>query len=70
MLAVRYQRGSEICEKLAGSLEHLTGTEERELFDFGRRSGEAAPLMLLLDRRDDPVTPFLQQWTFQVCAYT
>ena len=33
----RYQRGSEVCEKLARSLEHLTGVEERELFDFGRR---------------------------------
>lgn len=62
----RYQRGSEVCEKLADSLQHLTGAEERELFDFGRRPGEAAPLMLLLDRRDDPVTPLLLQWTFQV----
>ena len=33
----RYQRGSEVCEKLARSLDHLTGVEERELFDFGRR---------------------------------
>lgn len=46
----RYQRGSDVCEKLAKSLEHLTGSEERELFDFGRRSGDSAPLMLLLDR--------------------
>ncbi len=61
----RYQRGSEMCEKLARSLEHLTGSEERELFDFGQRAGEAAPLVLLLDRRDDPVTPLLLQWTFQ-----
>ena len=28
-------------------------------------AGEAAPLVLLLDRRDDPVTPLLLQWTFQ-----
>lgn len=62
---VRFQRGSEVCEKLARSLEHLTCSEERELFDFGRRSGDAAPLMLLLDRRDDPVTPLLLQWTYQ-----
>jgi vacuolar protein sorting-associated protein 45 len=55
-----------VCQKLAESLAHLTGSEERELFDFGRRAGEAAPLMLILDRRDDPVTPLLQQWTFQV----
>ena len=64
----RYQRGSEVCQKLAESLAHLTGSEERELFDFGRRAGEAAPLMLILDRRDDPVTPLLQQWTFQVAT--
>jgi vacuolar protein sorting-associated protein 45 len=64
----RYQRGSEVCQKLAESLAHLTGSEERELFDFGRRAGEAAPLMLILDRRDDPVTPLLLQWTFQVSA--
>jgi Sec1 family len=62
----RYQRGSEVCQKLAESLAHLTGAEERELFDFGRRAGEAAPLMLILDRRDDPVTPLLSQWTYQV----
>ena len=36
-LAVRsYQRGSEICERFAQSLHHLTAIEERELFDFGR----------------------------------
>ncbi len=35
--AVRsYQRGSEICERFAQSLHHLTAIEERELFDFGR----------------------------------
>ena len=31
-----YQRGSEICERFAQSLHHLTAIEERELFDFGR----------------------------------
>ena len=46
----RYQRGSEVCQKLAESLEYLTGQEDRGLFDFGRRAGEPAPLMLLLDR--------------------
>jgi hypothetical protein len=51
----RFQRGSEVCEKLARSLEHLTCSEERELFDFGRRSGDAAPLMLLLDRQANRV---------------
>ena len=47
----RYQRGSEMCEKLAASLHHLTTSEERELFDFGtKRGSEPAPLVLILDR--------------------
>ena len=64
----RYQRGSEVCERFAQSLHHLTAIEERELFDFGsrRHEGEGAPVLLVLDRRDDPVTPLLSQWTYQV----
>lgn len=55
-----------MCERFAQSLHHLTAIEERELFDFGSR-GEAPPVLLALDRRDDPVTPLLSQWTYQVC---
>eukprot|EP00891_Asterochloris_glomerata_P009321 jgi/Astpho2/9321/fgenesh1_pm.00142_%23_3_t len=67
--SIRFQRGSEMCEKLAQSLHHLTTVEERELFDFGARSAEAAPVVLLLDRRDDPVTPLLLQWTYQAMVH-
>lgn len=67
---VRYQRGSEVSERCAQSLHHLTSVEERELFDFGARGGgEAAPLLLVLDRRDDPVTPLLSQWTYQAMVH-
>ena len=58
-----------MCEKLARALDHLTSSEERELFDYGARAGEAPPLVLLLDRRDDPVTPLLSQWTFQAMVH-
>jgi vacuolar protein sorting-associated protein 45 len=58
-----------VCERLAQSLHHLTSIEERELFDFGTRGGEAAPLLLLIDRRDDPVTPLLTQWTYQAMVH-
>ena len=34
------------------------------VFDFG--SHRASPVVLLVDRRDDPVTPLLTQWTYQV----
>ena len=46
----RYRQGSEMCERLAKALDHLTSSEERELFDYGSRPGEASPLVLLLDR--------------------
>jgi hypothetical protein len=36
-----------------------------DLFDF--RRGDTTPVLLILDRRDDPVTPLLHQWTYQVC---
>ena len=58
-----------MCERLAKALDHLTSSEERELFDYGARTGEAAPLVLLLDRRDDPVTTLLSQWTFQAMVH-
>lgn len=38
---------------------------ERVLFDTNNRRG--TPLLLILDRRSDPVTPLLMQWTYQVC---
>ena len=65
----RYQRNSEACEKLAQSLHHLTTVEERGLFDFGSRGQEASPLVLILDRKDDPVTPLLLQWTYQAMVH-
>ena len=58
-----------MCEKLAQSLHHLTTSEERELFDFGKRGGETAPIIMILDRKEDPVTPLLLQWTYQAMVH-
>lgn len=38
--------------------------KESGLFDFRRM--DVSPLLLIVDRRDDPVTPLLNQWTYQV----
>lgn len=38
--------------------------QESGLFDFRRT--ETSPLLLVIDRREDPVTPLLNQWTYQV----
>jgi vacuolar protein sorting-associated protein 45 len=41
--------------------------QETELFEFRRT--DVPPLLLILDRRDDPVTPLLMQWTYQAMVH-
>jgi vacuolar protein sorting-associated protein 45 len=41
--------------------------DEPELFKFGRSDGEN--VLLILDRREDPVTPLLSQWTYQAMIH-
>lgn len=59
---VRFQGTSEVAQVFARKVSEVMGGE-RELFQFGRSDG--APLLLVLDRREDPVTPLLSQWTYQ-----
>lgn len=66
---IRHVRSSEPAARLAAAVNHLTAVEERELFDFGVRGGEGSPVLLILDRRDDPVTPLLTQWTYEAMLH-
>lgn len=49
---------------LSSILQKLMYQQESGLFDFRRT--EVSPLLLIIDRRDDPVTALLNQWTYQV----
>ena len=40
---------------------------ESALFDF--RPSATQPVLLILDRRNDPVTPLLTQWTYQAMVH-
>src|SRR3990167_3528979 len=42
---------------------------EKTLFDFSRKSSAGVPVLLIIDRRSDPVTPLLMQWTYQAMVH-
>uniref|UniRef100_A0A8V1AE56 Vacuolar protein sorting 45 homolog n=1 Tax=Gallus gallus TaxID=9031 RepID=A0A8V1AE56_CHICK len=55
---IRYQLSSEPAKRLAECVKQVI-TKEYELFDFRRT--EVPPLLLILDRSDDAITPLLNQ---------
>lgn len=63
---IRYQASSELVRRLADKIHDVISKEE-SLFDF-RNDGNQS-LLLILDRRDDPFTPLLTQWTYQAMVH-
>ncbi|CAG8566186.1 13630_t:CDS:2, partial [Racocetra fulgida] len=63
---IRFERISEMAKKLAQEVLYQM-QEEGPLFDFRRT--DTPPILLILDRRNDPVTPLLTQWTYQAMVH-
>ncbi|MBE3047818.1 Sec1 family protein [Candidatus Bathyarchaeota archaeon] len=63
---IRYAKTSPMAKKLASEVRHLM-TQEEQLFDF--RAVDTPPILLILDRREDPITPLLTQWTYQAMVH-
>ncbi|KAJ8969177.1 hypothetical protein NQ314_001880 [Rhamnusium bicolor] len=63
--AIRYQANSRLCKDLGTRIDEIM-SKESSLFAFGQNS---QPLLLILDRRDDPITPLLNQWTYQAMVH-
>jgi tRNA uridine 5-carboxymethylaminomethyl modification enzyme len=63
---IRYARSSALAKKLATEVRYHM-TQEEHLFDF--RQVDTPPILLILDRREDPVTPLLTQWTYQAMVH-
>lgn len=64
---IRYLSSSPKCVQLAKLLSARIA-DESELFAF-RQKRASKPLLLILDRREDPVTPLLKQWTYTAMAH-
>ncbi|KAH6661260.1 glucose inhibited division protein A-domain-containing protein [Truncatella angustata] len=63
---IRYEKNSLLAKKLATELRYSM-TQEEQLFDF--RKVDTPPILLILDRREDPATPLLNQWTYQAMVH-
>ncbi|XP_033634914.1 vacuolar protein sorting-associated protein 45-like [Asterias rubens] len=63
---IRYQNSSELAKRLAENVKQVI-SKDAGLFDFRRT--DVPPLLLVLDRHSDAVTPLLHQWTYQAMVH-
>ena len=64
---VRYLAASQAASAVAHEVQGVIGGE-RELFTFSKAGG-SSPLLLVLDRREDPLTPLLTKWSYQAMIH-
>jgi len=64
---IRYAGHSPCAEELAKDLFDTIKADD--IFHFRRSTRSGGLLLLVLDRRDDPVTPLLSQWTYQAMVH-
>jgi len=65
---VRYQKSSDICYRFSASLTTRMQAES-EFFTRMSQQSQEPTCLILLDRREDPVTPLLNQWTYQAMVH-
>ena len=67
---LRYTAASTTSRRLCETVGARISGEAAPLFEFRKQSGaEGGVTLLILDRRDDPLTPLLAQWTYQAMVH-
>ncbi|XP_028159972.1 vacuolar protein sorting-associated protein 45 [Ostrinia furnacalis] len=67
---IRYDAASDGCARLAERLRDLLRREAALIDNNVPVTGDVpTPIVLILDRMDDPVTPLLNQWTYQAMVH-
>eukprot|EP00613_Pedinella_sp_CCMP2098_P029096 CAMPEP_0171737524 /NCGR_PEP_ID=MMETSP0991-20121206/32980_1 /TAXON_ID=483369 /ORGANISM="non described non described, Strain CCMP2098" /LENGTH=556 /DNA_ID=CAMNT_0012334549 /DNA_START=17 /DNA_END=1687 /DNA_ORIENTATION=- len=61
---IRFQGRSPVAHRVA--MDVHKAIQEDGIYNFTRQEG---PMLLILDRMDDPVTPLLSQWTYQAMVH-
>ncbi|TID12965.1 hypothetical protein CANINC_005064 [Pichia inconspicua] len=61
---IKYESNSKMAAKLANSVNYEI-TSNSQLFGQIEQPSSSQPLVLIMDRKNDPVTPLLFPWTYQ-----
>lgn len=63
---IRFQASSKMSKQLAEKVKVIFSKEENL---FNLKQGDIQPQLLILDRREDPVTPLLMPWSYQAMVH-
>jgi len=66
---IRYDDGSPLCQLLAQEVEARVSRDALFVEKMSRAGEAGETTVLILDRREDPVTPLLNQWTYQAMVH-
>lgn len=62
---IKYESNSKLASKLANRINYEMTSNNTQLFEQLEPKPDVPPILLILDRKNDPVTPLLFPWTYQ-----
>lgn len=63
---IKYEQGSLESKRLASELLYtINSNSNNNLYDDVQMKGDVPPVLLIIDRKNDPITPLVLPWTYQ-----